>query len=75
MVEVKDLKAEIYYEKVATAEDIAKREKELEDLKKSIAKREQLLNNASFVSKAPQALVESEKEKLAAEKKKLEIWQ
>ncbi len=75
VVEVKDLKAEIYYEKVATAEDIAKREKELEDLKKSIAKREQLLNNASFVSKAPQALVESEKEKLAAEKKKLEIWQ
>ena len=54
---------------------MAKRAKELEDLKKSIAKREQLLNNASFVSKAPQALVESEKEKLAAEKKKLENWQ
>ena len=61
----------IYYDKEITEEDRLALEKEIKDLEVSIAKRKGLLNNANFVSKAPTALVEQEKEKLKQEEEKL----
>ena len=65
------LKALIYYEKEVTEEDILAKEKQIESLKASILKREKLLSNVGFVSKAPEQLVNDEKRKLEEEKKLL----
>ena len=65
------LEAIIYYEKEVTEEDILAKEKQIESLKASILKREKLLSNAGFVSKAPEQLVNEEKRKLEEEKKLL----
>ena len=65
------LEAIIYYEKEVTEEDISAKEKQIESLKASILKREKLLSNAGFVSKAPEQLVNDEKIKLEEEKKLL----
>ncbi len=65
------LEATIYYEKEVTEEDILAKEKQIESLKASILKREKLLSNAGFVSKAPEQLVNDEKIKLEEEKKLL----
>ncbi len=65
------LEAVIYYEKEVTEEDILAKEKQIESLKASILKREKLLSNAGFVSKAPEQLVNDEKRKLEEEKKLL----
>lgn len=65
------LEALIYYEKEVTEEDILAKEKQIESLKASILKREKLLSNAGFVSKAPEQLVSDEKRKLEEEKKLL----
>ena len=65
------LEAIIYYEKEVTEEDILAKEKQIESLKASIKKREKLLSNAGFVSKAPEQLVNDEKIKLEEEKKLL----
>ena len=67
------LEAIIYYEKEVTEEDILAKEKQIESLKASILKREKLLSNAGFVSKAPEQLVNDEKIKLEEEKKLLSI--
>ena len=64
--------AVIYFEKEETEEDKIALEKQIESLKMSIKKREGLLNNQGFVSKAPANLVEDEKKKLAQEKELLE---
>lgn len=65
------LEALIYYEKEVTEEDILAKEKQIESLKASILKRENLLSNVGFVSKAPEQLVNDEKRKLEEEKKLL----
>ena len=65
------LEAIIYYEKEVTEEDILAKEKQIESLKASILKREKLLSNEGFVSKAPKQLVNDEKRKLEEEKKLL----
>ena len=65
------LEALIYYEKEVTEEDILAKEKQIESLKASILKRENLLSNGGFVSKAPEQLVNDEKRKLEEEKKLL----
>ncbi len=65
----------IYYEKEVTKESREAQEKEIDALKASIMKRENLLANANFTSKAPAALVEQEKSKLALEKEKLQKLQ
>lgn len=70
-VNYKNYDLTIYFEKVVTEEDIKARDKEINDLEASIAKRKSLLANDNFVSKAPAKLVESEKEKLAQEEEKL----
>ena len=71
-VKFNDLTASIYYEKEITEEDILNKEKQIASLEASIKKREALLSNAGFVSKAPLNLVEEEKSKLESEKKLLE---
>lgn len=67
----KDYKATIYYEKEETEEDRLLKEKQMNDLKNSIERREKLLANENYVKKAPAHLVEEEKKKLAEEKEKL----
>ena len=54
------------------AKEIARLEKELANLNGEVARAEGKLNNPGFVSKAPAALVEQEKAKLAANRQKAE---
>lgn len=68
-----DFKAIVFYEKHESLEEKMLKEKQIESLKASILKRESLLNNQGFVSKAPQNLVDDEKNKLDEEKKQLSI--
>ena len=63
--------ATIYFEKVVTEEELKLKEKQINDLKNSIARRKNLLANENYVSKAPQALVEKERETLASEEELL----
>ena len=67
-----NIEASIYYEKEETEEDKKLLEKQIEDLKNSIARREKLLSNENYVSKAPKNIVEMDRQKLEEEKKKLE---
>ena len=68
----KNIKATIYFEKEETEEEKALKEKEINDLKASIERREKLLSNENYVNKAPSNIVEMDRVKLADEKKKLE---
>ena len=65
--------ASIYYEKEITEEDLIQKEKQIEALKMSIAKRKQLLANENFVKKAPEKLVMDEKLKLENDEKQLKL--
>ena len=69
----KNIKATIYFEKQETEEDKQARLKEIESLENSIKRRENLLANQNYVSKAPANLVEKERETLKQEKEKLAI--
>ena len=71
-VETPNYKATIFYEKEESEEDKALKEKQINDLKASIERREKLLSNENYVNKAPANIVEQDKIKLAEEKKKLE---
>ena len=71
-VEVNNLKAIIYYEKEVTKEDEEAKQKQIQDLKASIERREKLLSNENYVNKAPKNIVDMDKQKLEEEKKKLE---
>lgn len=66
-----DWDATIYYEKVVTEEDLEAVKKEIEKLEASIERRKKLLANANYVAKAPQNLVEEERQKLKLEEEKL----
>ncbi len=70
-VSTKNYEAIIYYEKELTEEDIRLKEKQINELTLSIKKREALLNNDNFTSKAPKDLVLKEKQKLNDEKEEL----
>ena len=59
---------DLYYEKVISEEDKLLKQKQIESLKNSIARREKLLSNEGYLNKAPKELVLSEKEKLEQEK-------
>ncbi len=61
----------LYDEKESTEEDELKKQKEIETLKASILKRENLLANENFCKRAPEKLVKEEQEKLCFEKKRL----
>ena len=67
-----NIKATIYFEKKETTEDIENKQKQIDDLKASIARREKLLSNENYVSKAPANIVEMDRVKLEEEKNKLE---
>ena len=71
-VEEGNLKAIIYFEKEISEEDKALLQKQIDDLKSSIERREKLLSNENYVNKAPANIVEMDRQKLAEEKKKLE---
>ncbi len=63
--------ATIFYEKEETEEDKAAKEKQINDLKASIERRKKLLSNENYVAKAPEALVQKERETLAKEEEQL----
>ena len=71
-VESGSIKATIFYEKVETEEDILLKQKQIDSLKASIERRKKLLSNENYVSKAPEALVNKERETLIEEEKLLE---
>ncbi len=60
-----------YYE--GTKEDESRKEEEIKKLEASIERREKLLSNENYVSKAPLNIVEADRKKLAEEKEKLAI--
>ena len=67
-----NIKAKIFFEKIETEEDKQAKEQQIKQLQASIERREKLLSNENYVNKAPQNIVELDKQKLAEEKKKLE---
>ena len=69
----KDYNLDIYYEKEVTEEDIALKNKQIEELENSIERRKKLLANENYVKKAPKELVEKERLTLEEEIKKLEV--
>ena len=70
-IDTKGYKATIFFEKVESDEDKALKEKQISDLKVSILRREKLLSNEAYVSKAPANIVEQDRIKLKEEKEKL----
>ena len=66
------VKATIFFEKVETEAEKAAKEAEILMLKASIKRREALLANENYVNKAPEKIVNMDREKLKEEKKKLE---
>ena len=64
---------EITYYFEGSKEDDSKRLEEIKKLESSIQRREGLLSNESYVSKAPANIVEMDRNKLAEEKEKLEL--
>ena len=71
-VKTNNIKATIYYEKEETDEDKLLKEKQINDLKASIERREKLLSNENYVAKAPANIVEMDRKKLTEEKEKLD---
>ena len=67
----KNYNLDIYYEKEMTEEEINLKNKQIMDLKNSIYRRKNLLANENYVAKAPQALVEKERNTLKEEEEKL----
>ena len=72
-VKLGSYEATIFYEKEETAEDKAAKEKQINDLKASIERRKNLLANENYVAKAPEALVNKERETLAKEEEQLAL--
>ena len=66
------IKATIFFEKVETEAEKVAKEAQIKILTDSINRREKLLANENYVNKAPQKIVELDRQKLAEEKKKLE---
>ncbi|MDD2435235.1 MAG: valine--tRNA ligase [Bacilli bacterium] len=63
----------LYYDGKLTEEDLNNLQKEKERLINSINRRQQLLSNENYVSKAPTKIVEEEKKALIKEEKELKI--
>lgn len=69
----KRVKATIFFEKMETEADKVLKETQIAALKASIARREKLLANESYVAKAPKNIVDMDREKLKEEKEKLAL--
>ena len=67
----KHISAQIFFEKSLNEADILLKQKQIDLLKNSIARREKLLSNENYTKKAPQNIVELDRQKLEEEKKKL----
>ncbi len=67
----KQIKAQIFFEKIESEADKALKEEQIKVLKASIERREKLLSNENYVNKAPANIVELDRQKLEEEKKKL----
>ena len=67
------VKATIFFEKIETEADKAQKEAAIKTLEQSIERRKKLLSNENYVNKAPQNIVEMDKQKLKEEEEKLEI--
>ena len=67
----KHIKAQIFFEKAMSEADKLLEMKQIEGLRASIARREKLLSNENYVKKAPQNIVDMDRQKLEEEKKKL----
>jgi valyl-tRNA synthetase len=63
----------IYYDNEITLEEKENLNREIDRLKQSILRRENLLSNQNYVSKAPKMIVDKEKEDLEKEKQQLNI--
>jgi valyl-tRNA synthetase len=68
----KSVKAQIFFEKLETEADKKLKETQIELLKLSIERRKKLLSNENYVNKAPEMIVNKEREDLEKEIKKLE---
>ncbi len=66
------VKATIFFEKIETEADKVLKESQIKMLKESIARREKLLSNDNYVNKAPEKIVQMDRQKLEEEKRKLE---
>ena len=66
------VQARIFFEKIETEADKIAKETEIKVLTDSINRREKLLANENYVSKAPKNIVDLDRKKLEEEKKKLE---
>ena len=71
-VKENEYQATIYYEKEETSGDKELKENQIKQLQESIQRREKLLSNENYVNKAPQNIVDMDRQKLEEEKKKLE---
>jgi valyl-tRNA synthetase len=73
-VELYDYKLDIYYDNSANSEEEKKRiEEEISKLEASIERRRKLLSNENYVNKAPEAIVNKEREDLDKEIARLNI--
>lgn len=66
------VRATIFFEKIETAAEKSLKEGQIKMLTASIERREKLLSNQNYISKAPAKIVEMDRKKLEEEKKKLE---
>ena len=62
----------IFFEKLETEADKKLKETQIEMLKLSIERRKKLLSNENYVNKAPEFIVNKERQDLENEQKKLE---
>ena len=65
------VKATIFFEKQETEQDKQLKEIQIKQLKEAIARREKLLSNENYVNKAPEKIVEMDRQKLQEEQEKL----
>ena len=65
------VKAEIFFEKIETETDKNLKETQIKILTESIKRRENLLANSDYITKAPSKIVELDRQKLSEEKQKL----
>ncbi len=73
-IELYNYKLDIYYDNSSNnEEELKRRQEEIEKLKLSIERRKKLLANENYVNKAPEAIVNKEREDLEKEINRLEI--
>ena len=73
-IELYNYKFDLFFDNSKNSlEEELKRKEEIEKLEASIARRKKLLSNENYVNKAPEAIVNKEREDLEKEERRLEI--